>query len=142
MSRKTYYNTKLGLKSPAWVAQIALGIPSWFKAHCLMKFSRMYDEEDYKEPIIVVSLLHKERQREIDHEKNFDVAQSRKNKGNGIEISKPKSSSYRGNRKKPYDKRQQKRRFSDTSKSKEKNGPKRIYHNKEKALKGVPASLQ
>jgi hypothetical protein len=26
MTQNTYYNTKLGLKGPAWVAQIALGL--------------------------------------------------------------------------------------------------------------------
>jgi hypothetical protein len=31
MTQKTYYNTKFGLKVLAWVAQIALGLPSWFK---------------------------------------------------------------------------------------------------------------
>jgi hypothetical protein len=32
--------------------------------------------------------------------------------------------------------------LSDTSKSQEKDKPKQIYHNKEEALKGIPASLQ
>jgi hypothetical protein len=142
MTQKTYYNTKLGLKGPAWVAQIALGLLSWFKDCCSMKLGRTYDEEDYEEAITVVSLRHEERQREIEHEKNLDEARSKKDKGKGKEISKPESSSHRGDRKKPYDKGQKKTRFSNTSKSKEKDEPKRTHHNKEEALKGIPASLQ
>jgi hypothetical protein len=42
----------------------------------------------------------------------------------------------------PYMKCQKKTRFSNTSKSKEKDEPKQIHHNKEEALKGVPALLQ
>jgi hypothetical protein len=63
---------------------------------------------------------HEEREREIEHEKKLDEAQSKKDEGKGKEISKPGSSSHRGDRKKPYDKGQKKTPFSDTSKSKEK----------------------
>jgi hypothetical protein len=34
MTQKTYYDTKLGLNGPARVAQITLGLPSWFKDYC------------------------------------------------------------------------------------------------------------
>jgi hypothetical protein len=61
MIQETSYNTNLGLKGPAWVAQIALGILSWFKDRCLMKLGRTYDQEDYKEAITVVGLGHEER---------------------------------------------------------------------------------
>jgi hypothetical protein len=85
-----------------------------------MKFGRKYDKEDYKEAITVVDLCHEERQREIENEKKLDEARSKKDKDKGKEISKPKSSSHRGNRKKPYDNRQKKSKFSNTSKSEEK----------------------
>jgi hypothetical protein len=65
MTQKSCYNTKFGLKGPAWVAQIALGLPSCFKDRCSMKLRRSYDEEDYEEAIMVVSLRHEERQWEI-----------------------------------------------------------------------------
>jgi hypothetical protein len=108
MTQKTYYNTKLGLKSLAWVAQIALGLPSWFKDYCSMKLGRTYDEEDYEEAITVVSLCHEERQREIEHEKKLDEAWSKKDKGKGKDSSKPESSNHKGDRKKLYDKEQKK----------------------------------
>jgi hypothetical protein len=104
MTQKTYYNTKLGLKGPAWIAQIMLGLPSWFKDHCSMKVGRTYDKENYEEAIMVVGLRHEERQREIEYEKKLDETWSKKDRCKGKEISKPESSSYRGNRKKSYDK--------------------------------------
>jgi hypothetical protein len=138
----TYYNTKLGLKGLAWVTQIALGLPSWFKAHCSIKLGRTDDKEDYEDAIIVVGLYHEERQREIEHEKKLDKARSKKDKGKGKNFSKHKSSNHKGDRKKPYDNRQNNTQFFDTSKSKDKDEPKRLHHIKEKALKGVPATLQ
>jgi hypothetical protein len=107
-----------------------------------MKLGRMYNQEDYEEAITVVGLYHEERQREIEYKKDLDEAQSKKDKGKGKEISKPKSSSHRGDQKKPYDKEQKKTQFSDTSKSKEKDEPKRMHHNKEKAWIGILALLQ
>jgi hypothetical protein len=104
MIQKTYYNAKLGLKGPAWVAQIALGIQSWFKDCCSMKLGRTYDEEDYEEAITVVSLRHETRQRGIEHEKKLDEAQNKKDKGNGKDSSKPESSNHNSDRKKLYDK--------------------------------------
>jgi hypothetical protein len=56
MTQKTYDNTQLGLKGLAWVAQIALDLPSWFKDCCSMKLARTYDEDDYEVAITVVSL--------------------------------------------------------------------------------------
>jgi hypothetical protein len=44
MTKKTYLNTKLGLKGPAWVAQIALGLWSWITDRCTMKLGGIYDE--------------------------------------------------------------------------------------------------
>jgi hypothetical protein len=61
MTQKTYYNTKLGLKGRAWVAQINLGLMSWFKDCCSMKLGKTYDDEDYEEAIMVVGLHHEER---------------------------------------------------------------------------------
>jgi hypothetical protein len=90
----------------------------------------------------VVSLCDKERQREIEHEKKLDEARIKKDNDKRKDSSKPESSNHRGNRKKPYDKGQKMTRFSDTSKSKDKDEPKQIYYNKEEALKGIPASLQ
>jgi hypothetical protein len=49
---------------------------------------------------------------------------------------------HEADKKKPYNKGQKKIPFSDTSKSKDKDEPKRIYYNKEEALKGIPVSLQ
>jgi hypothetical protein len=141
MTPKTYYNSQLGLKGPPWVAQIALGLRSWFRDRYSMKLGRTYDEDDYKAVITVVSLYHEEMQREIKHEKNLDEVRSTKDNDKGQEISKPNSSSQRGNQKKPYDKGQKKIRFLDTSKSKTKDEPKRTHHNKEEALKDVLASL-
>jgi hypothetical protein len=102
--QNTNYNTKLSLKGLVWVTQIALSLPSWFKNRCSMKFGRTYDDEDYEKAIMVVSLHLEERQRKIEHEMNLDEAQSKKDKSKRKEISKLKSSSHRGNRKKPYDK--------------------------------------
>jgi hypothetical protein len=88
-----------------------------------MKLSRTYDEKDYEEAIIVVGFLHKERQMEIKQEKKLDKTRSKKDKGKRKEISKPKSSSDTGDWKKLYDKEQKKTRYSDISKSKEKDEP-------------------
>jgi hypothetical protein len=74
MTQKTYYNTKLGLKGPAWVAQIARGLPFRFKDCGSINLGRTYDKEYYEEAIIVVSLCHEERQKEIEHEKKLDEA--------------------------------------------------------------------
>jgi hypothetical protein len=52
-----------------------------------MKLGRMYDEQDYKEPIIVVGLCHEEWQRENDHEKKLEEAQSKKDTGQGKDSS-------------------------------------------------------
>jgi hypothetical protein len=60
MTQKTYYYTKLGLKGPAWVAQIVLGLPSYFKDCSSIKLGRTYDKEDYEEAIMVVGLHHEE----------------------------------------------------------------------------------
>jgi hypothetical protein len=94
----------LGLKGLARVAQIALGLPSWFKDRCSMKLGRIYNEEDYEEAIMVVSLWHEERQREIEYKKKLDKAWSKKDKCKGKDSSKPKSLNHKGDRKKPYDK--------------------------------------
>jgi hypothetical protein len=130
MTQQTYYNTKLGLKSLAKVGQITIDLLSWFKDRCSMKLGRTYDEEDYEEAIMVVSLHHKEWQREIEHKKKLDKARSKKDKGKGKDSSKPKSSNHKGDRKKHHDKRQKKTQFCDTSKSKDKDELKRIHHNK------------
>jgi hypothetical protein len=103
---------------------------------------KTYDEEDYEETITVVCLRHEEKQREIEYKKKLDEARSKKDKGKGKDSSKPESSNYKGDRKKSYDKGQKKIRFSDTSKSNDKNEPKWTHHNKEEALKGILASLQ
>jgi hypothetical protein len=142
MTQKTYYNTKLGLKGLAWVVHIAVSLPCWFKDHCSMKLGGTYDDKDYEVAITVIGLCHEERQREIRHETTLDEARSKKDKGKGKEISMPKFSSYRSDRKKPFDKGQKKTQFSDISKSKEKDNLKRSLHNKKEALKGVLASLQ
>jgi hypothetical protein len=94
----------LGLKSPAWVVQIALGLSSWFKDHCSMKLGKTYDEEDYEDAITVVGLHHDERQREIEHEKKFDETRSKKTKGKEKDSFKPESSNHTADRKQPYDK--------------------------------------
>jgi hypothetical protein len=65
----------------------------------------MYDEEYDEEAIIVVGLRHQQTQRKINYEKKLDEMQSKKDKGKGKEISTPKSSCHRGDRKKPYNKR-------------------------------------
>jgi hypothetical protein len=114
----------LGLKGLAWVAQIALGLPSWFKDRCSMKLGKIYDEENDETAITVVGLHHAERQREIEHKKTLKEAWSKKDKVMGKDSSKPESSNHKNNRKRPYDKRQKKTRFSDTSKSKDKDEPK------------------
>jgi hypothetical protein len=106
-----------------------------------MKLGRTYDKEDYEEAITVVGLYHEKWQREIEHEKKLDEAGSKKDKGKGKDSSKPKSLNHKGDRKKPYDTVQKKTRFSDTSKSKDKDEPKRTHHNKEEALKAIPAWL-
>jgi hypothetical protein len=137
MTQKTFYNTKLGLKGPAWVAQIALRLPSWFKDRSSMKLGRTYDEEEYKEAIIVVGVYHEERQREIEHEKKLDKARSKNEKCKGKDSSKHESSNHKCDRKKPYDNGQKKIRLSDTSMSKDNNKPKRIYYNTDEALKGI-----
>jgi hypothetical protein len=98
-----------------------------------MKLGSTYDEEDYEEPITVG------RRR---HEKKLDQAWSEKDKSKRKTISNPESSSQRGDRNKPYDIERNTTRFSDTSKSKEKDETKRMHLNKEEALKGIPVSLQ
>jgi hypothetical protein len=62
----------LGLNSPGWVAQIALGLLFWFKETGSMNWSSMYDEDDYDYTIVVIRLHHMERQGEITHEKKLD----------------------------------------------------------------------
>jgi hypothetical protein len=74
MTQNTYYNTKLGLKGPAWVAQSALGLPSWFKDRYSMKLGRTYEEEDYEDAITVVALYHEDRHGKMEHEKKLDIA--------------------------------------------------------------------
>jgi hypothetical protein len=61
MTQKTYYNTQLGQKCLAWVAQIAVGLLLWVKDRCSMKLGRTYDDQNYEEAILVVSLCHKGR---------------------------------------------------------------------------------
>jgi hypothetical protein len=141
MTQKTYYNTKLGLKGLAWEAQIALGLPSWLKNCCSMKFGRTYDNEDYEKAITMVSHRHQERQRKIKHEKKLGEACSKKVKGKGKDSSKPEFSNHKGDRKRPYDKGQKNTRLSDTSKSKDKDERKQMPHNKKEALKDILASL-
>jgi hypothetical protein len=82
-----------------------------------MKLGRTYDEDDYKEAIIVIGLRNEKCEMEMEHEKNIDETPSKKDKAKGKEISKPEFSSHRGNQMMPYDKRQLKTWFSDTSKS-------------------------
>jgi hypothetical protein len=60
----------------------------------------------------------------------------------GKKSSKSESLNHKSDRQKPYDKRQKKTRFSDTSKYKDRDEPKRMPHNKEEALKGILASLK
>jgi hypothetical protein len=141
MTQKTYYNTQLGLKRPVCVAHIALDLPSWVEDCSSMNLGRTYDEEGSEEAIMVVGLRHEERQREIGPEKKLDEAGSKKNEGTGKEISTPEASSCRDDRKKSYDMGQKMTRFSDTSKSKDKDEPKWMYHNMEEVLKAVLASL-
>jgi hypothetical protein len=74
ITQKPYYHTKLGLKGQAWVAQIALGLKSWFMDSCTIKLSRTYDKTDYEEVIIMVGLSHDEKQREIEDETKLDQA--------------------------------------------------------------------
>jgi hypothetical protein len=85
-----------------------------------MKLGRTYDKENYEEAITVVGLCHEERQREIEHVKKPDKVRSKKDKGKEKNSAKPEYSNHKCNRKKPYDKEQKKTRFSDTSKSKDK----------------------
>jgi hypothetical protein len=142
ITQKTYYNITLGLKSPAWVARIAIGLLSWFKDHCSMKLGRTYDEEDYEEAITMVSLCHEKRQRKIEHEKKLDEAQSKKDKGKGKDSFNPESSNHKSDRKKPYDKGQKKIRFSNTSKLEDKDHLEQMHHNNEESLKDILALLQ
>jgi hypothetical protein len=142
ITQKTYDNAKLGLKGRAWVAQIALGLPSWFKYRCSMKLGRTYDEQDFEEALTVAGLHHKKSQREIEYEKKLDEGWSKNNKVKRKDSSKLESSNHKGDRKKPYDKGQKKTQFSDTSKSNDKDEPKWTPHNKAEALKGIPALLQ
>jgi hypothetical protein len=95
-----------------------------------MKLSRTYDEEDYEETIMVVSLHHEERQKEIKHEKKLNKVWSKKDEGKRNDSSQPESSNHTGDRKKPYDKEQKKTRLPDTSQFKDNDEPKRMYHNK------------
>jgi hypothetical protein len=73
-----------------------------------MKLGKTYDEEDYEEAITVVGLCHEEWQREIEHKKKLDEAWSKKDKGKGIESSKPELWNHIGDRTKPYNKGQKK----------------------------------
>jgi hypothetical protein len=72
----------------------------------------------------------------------INEAQSKNDQGKGKDSSKPESLNHKGNRKKPYDNGQKKTRFSDTSKSKDKDKLKRTYYNTEEALKDIQALLQ
>jgi hypothetical protein len=103
MTEKTYSNTKLDLKGPAWVAQIPRGYLSWFKDRCSIKLGRTYDEGNYEGAIMVVSLCHEKRQSDIQHEKKLDEAQNMKVNSKRKVISNPESSSHNGGWKKPYD---------------------------------------
>jgi hypothetical protein len=69
-----------------------------------MKLGRTFDKEDYEEAITVVSLRYEEQQREIEHEKKLDEAQSKIEKGKRQDSSKPESSNHKDDRNKPYDK--------------------------------------
>jgi hypothetical protein len=70
--------------------------------------ARTYSKEDYKKVIMVVGLYHKERQREIEHEKKLDKARSKTDKGQGKNSSKPESLYHKGDRKISYDEIQKK----------------------------------
>jgi hypothetical protein len=70
-----------------------------------MRLGKTYDGEDYEEAIMVVSLRLQKSQREIEHEKKLDEAWSKKDKDKGKGSFNPESSSHKGDRKKPYDKR-------------------------------------
>jgi hypothetical protein len=52
-----------------------------------MKLCRNYEVADYKKAIMVGVLHHEDRQRDIEHLKKFDDAQSKRNKGMTTEIS-------------------------------------------------------
>jgi Mg-chelatase subunit ChlI len=106
-----------------------------------MTLGRTYDEENYEEAIKVVGHHHEERQMEIKHEMKLDKVPSKKDKGKGMDSSKPESSNYKADRKNPYDKGQKKTEISDTSKSKDKGEPKRTQYNKKEAWKGITALL-
>jgi hypothetical protein len=95
MTQKNYYNTKLGLKHPASVDEIPLGLPSWFMAHCTMKLGRTSEDEDYGKVIMVVGLRHQDRQREIENEKKLDEARSKTHQGKGKTSSNPESSNHK-----------------------------------------------
>jgi hypothetical protein len=103
MTQKTYNNIKLALKGLVWVAQITLGLSSWFKDYCSMKLGSTYDEEDYEIVIMVIGLRHEERQRKIENKEKLNESQSKKDNGKGKDSSKPEASNYKGDRKKPYD---------------------------------------
>jgi hypothetical protein len=45
-----------------------------------MKLGRTYDEKDFAVAITVVGLHHEERHRDIEHEKKYNEAQSKKEK--------------------------------------------------------------
>jgi hypothetical protein len=104
-----------------------------------MKLGRTYDNQDCQEAIMVVAFCYEERQMKIEYEKKGYQAGNTLEKGKGKEISTPESSRHRGDRKDSYDMRQKKLRFSNTSKSKEKDKPMRTYHNKEDRLHGLLA---
>jgi hypothetical protein len=70
-----------------------------------MKLGRIYNEEDYEKAIIVVTLHHEKRKREIEYEMKLDKTRSKKDNSKRKESSKPESSSQKGDQKKPYDKR-------------------------------------
>jgi hypothetical protein len=69
---------------------------------------------------MVVGLRHKERQTEIEHGMKLHEARCKKDNGKTKEMSKPESSSQRGDQKKLDNKGQMKTWFSETSTSKEK----------------------
>jgi hypothetical protein len=60
---------------------------------------KIYDEDNYEEPIIMVGLRHEEGQKEIEHERKLDVDQSKKDNDKGKEPYKPESSNHKGDRK-------------------------------------------
>jgi hypothetical protein len=52
---------------------------------------RTYNKENFKEAMSIVSIHYKKKKRQIEYEKKFNKAQSKKYKGKGKEFSKLES---------------------------------------------------